>query len=313
MNGVPAEAGRTVEAGMVPARLVFRVTGLLALCLALPLFAQQGVKPEKKNFLWKVRSETATAHLLGSIHLFKREMYPLDRKIEEAFHGSDVLVVEADVRPGAGGERQKRVLRGAFYPEGDFLANHISKETRDLLTRMFPGLSLDSVSRLKPWALAMTLAVQEYQKLGWDYEYGIDAYFLEKAANGKRVREIERPDFVIDMLNGFSDEHQDLFLRYTLLDLDGVGEKTDRIVNAWTAGDAAALEEILSVIIHEHPGLLPVVDALLYNRNVTMAARIEEYLNEKGEFFIVVGAAHLVGKKGIVDLLRRKGFLVEQQ
>jgi uncharacterized protein YbaP (TraB family) len=313
MNGVPGNAGRTAGAGLIPWRPGFRVTGLFALFLALPLLAQQGATQEKRNFLWKVRSETATAHLLGSIHLFKREMYPLDRKIEEAFQRSDVLVVEADVRPASGGERQKQVLRGALYPEGDSLANHISKETRDLLARMFPGLSLEGVSRLKPWALAMTLAVQEYQKLGWDYEYGMDAYFLEKAADGKQVREIERPDIVIDMLNGFSDEYQDLFLRYTLLDLDGVGEKTDRIVKAWTAGDAAALEKIISVIIHENPVLLPVVDALLYKRNVNMAARIEEYLNEKGEFFVVVGAAHLVGEKGIVELLRNKGFPVDQQ
>jgi uncharacterized protein YbaP (TraB family) len=313
VNGTPGEAGRKGGAGRIPRKAVFWVTGLLVLCLALPLFAQKGAKPEKRNFLWKVRSDTATAYLLGSIHLFKRERYPLNRMIEEAFHRSDVLVVEADLLPGDEGERQKRILQGALYPESDSLANHISKETRDLLKRMFPGLSLDSVGRLKPWALAMTLAVQEYQKLGWDYEYGIDVYFLEKAANRKRVREIERPDFVIDMLNGFSDEHQDLFLQYTLLDLDGIGEKTDRIVRAWTAGDAVAMEEILSESIHEHPRLLPVVDALLYKRNVNMASRIEEYLKEKGEFFIVVGAAHLVGEKGIVELLKKKGISVEQQ
>jgi uncharacterized protein YbaP (TraB family)/23S rRNA maturation-related 3'-5' exoribonuclease YhaM len=313
VNGIPGEAGRKGGAGMIPRKAIFRITGLLVLFLALPLFAQKRAKPEKRNFLWEVRSETATAHLLGSIHLFKKEMYPLDREIEEAFHRSGVLVVEADLLAGEGGERQKRILQGALYPESDSLANHISKETRDLLTRMFPVLSLDSVSRLKPWALAMTLAVQEYQKMGWDYEYGIDVYFLKKAANGKQVREIEHPDFVIDMLNGFSDEHQDLFLQYTLLDLDGIEEKTDSIIRAWTAGDAAAMEKILSGIIHEHPRLLPMVDALLYKRNVNMAARIEEYLKEKGEFFVVVGAAHLVGEKGIVELLKKKGIPVEQQ
>jgi uncharacterized protein YbaP (TraB family) len=313
VNGNPGDAGRKGGAGRIPGKAVSRLTALLVLCFALPLFAQKGAKPEKKNFLWEVRSETATAYLLGSIHLFKKEMYPLDRKIEEAFHRSDVLVVEADLLAGDGGERQKRILQGALYPEGDSLANHISKETRDLLARMFPGLSLDSVSYLKPWALAMNLAVQEYRERGWDYEYGIDMYFLKKAANGKRVREIERPDFVIDMLNGFSDDYQDLFLYYTLLDLEGIEEKADRIVRAWTAGDAAAMEKVLSESIHEHPRLLPMVDALLYKRNVNMAARIEEYLKEKGEFFVVVGAAHLVGEKGIVELIRNKGFAVNQQ
>ena len=294
-------------------KTVFWIIGLVVLCLGSPLFAQEGANPGKRNFLWKVRSETATAYLLGSIHLLKPDMYPLDRKIEEAFDRSGVLVVETNVRDGAGEERQKRMLAGALYPGDDTIRNHLSQETYDLLRRRFPELSLDRVGRFKPWALAMTIAVLEYQKMGLNYNHGIDVYFLDKASNGKRIREIERPDSVIDMLNGFSDEHQDLFLQYTLLDLDQVREKTDRILSAWSDGDAATLETILSESIHGHPRLMPVFDALFTKRNATMAAKIEGYLKETGEFFVVVGAGHLVGEKGIVELLKRKGFPVEQQ
>jgi uncharacterized protein YbaP (TraB family) len=287
--------------------------GLALLCLASPLFAQQGARPEKRNFLWKVRSGSAVVHLLGSIHLLKREMYPLDERIEEAFARSDVLVVETNVRDAAGGERRRQMLAGAMYPENDTIENHISKETYDLLKRRFPELSLDRIGRFKPWALAMTIAVLEYQKMGLDYNSGIDVYFLDKAANGKPIREIERPDAVIGMLNGFSDEYQDLFLQYTLLDLDEVGEKTERIIRAWYGGDEETMEEILSESVRERPRLMPVFDAFFYQRNAAMAAKIEEYLKEEGTFFVVVGAGHLVGKKGIVELLKRKGFPVEQQ
>lgn len=291
-----------------------RLVGFAILCLAsVPLARAEEARPGGKSFLWKVRSETATAYLLGSIHLLKRDMYPLDGKIEEAFDRSGVLVVESDVRGGAGGERQQRMLEGAMYPPGDTIENHISKETLALLRRKVPQLSLDRVGRLKPWALAMTIAVLEYQKMGLDYNHGIDVYFLGKATGGKRIREIEGADSVIAMLNGFSDEQQDLFLQYTLLDLDEIGKKTDRILGAWTAGDAAAMEEIISESLRERPLLLPVFDALFYRRNEKMAGKIEEYLKEEGRFFVVVGAGHLVGEKGIVERLRRKGFPVEQQ
>ncbi len=73
------------------------------------------------------------------------------------------------------------------------------------------------------------------------------------------------------------------------------------------------MEEILSESVREHPRLMPVFDALFYRRNAAMAAKIEEYLKEKGRFFVVVGAGHLVGEKGIVELLKGKGFSVEQQ
>lgn len=291
-----------------------RLVAFAILCLASVALARgEEARPGGKSFLWKVRSKTATAYLLGSIHLLKRDMYPLDGKIEEAFERSGVLVVESDVRGGAGGERQQRMLEGAMYPPGDTIGNHVSKETLDLLTRKFPQLSLDRVGRLKPWVLAMTIAVMEYQKMGLDYDHGIDVYFLSKAKDGKRVREIEGADSVIAMLNGFSDELQDLFLLYTLLDLDEIGEKTERILRAWSAGDPAAMEEIITESLRERPRLLPVFDALFHRRNENMAGKIEGYLKEEGQFFVVVGAGHLVGEKGIVERLRRKGFTVDQQ
>ncbi len=260
-----------------------------------------------------VRGEKGTVHLLGSIHLLKREMFPLDRRIEEAFDRSGVLAVETNVRDGSGEERQRRLLQRSLYPGDDTIENHISKETLDMLRRRFPDLSLDRAGRFKPWALAMTISVLEYRKLGLDYDYGVDVYFLDKAGNGKQIRELERPDTVIAMLDGFSDEYQDLFLRYTLEELDTVGEQTERIIRAWAGGDAATMEEILLENVHEHPGLMPVFDALFSQRNGNMAAKIEEYLKEGGEFFVVVGAGHLVGEKGIVELLRKRGFSVEQQ
>ncbi|HEU5360876.1 MAG TPA: TraB/GumN family protein [Candidatus Deferrimicrobiaceae bacterium] len=294
-------------------KALLRVFGLAVLCFASPLFAQQGPRPEKRTFLWEVRSESAVVHLLGSIHLLKPDLYPLDEKIEEAFARSDVLVVETNVRNGAGEERQRKMLQGAIYPGNDTIVNHISKETYELLKNRFPGPSLERVGRFRPWALAMTIAVMEYQKMGLDYHSGIDIYFLDQAANGKPIREIESPDAVIGLLNGFSDEYQDLFLQYTLLDLDQVREKTDRILAAWSDGDSTTMEEILSESVREHPRLMPVFEALFYRRNAAMAAKVEEYLKEKGRFFVVVGAGHLVGEKGIVERLKGKGFSVEQQ
>jgi hypothetical protein len=43
-----------------------------------------------------------------------------------------------------------------------------------------------------------------------------------------------------------------------------------------------------------------------------MVSKIEEYLKEKGTYFVVVGAGHLVGEKGIIETLRKKGYQVEQ-
>jgi uncharacterized protein YbaP (TraB family) len=44
-----------------------------------------------------------------------------------------------------------------------------------------------------------------------------------------------------------------------------------------------------------------------------MTEKIEEFLTKGETYFIVVGAAHLVGKDGILERLKEKGYSVEQR
>ena len=43
-----------------------------------------------------------------------------------------------------------------------------------------------------------------------------------------------------------------------------------------------------------------------------MASKIEDFLKMKETYFVIVGAGHLIGKKGIVEILKAKGYRVEQ-
>jgi uncharacterized protein YbaP (TraB family) len=40
--------------------------------------------------------------------------------------------------------------------------------------------------------------------------------------------------------------------------------------------------------------------------------KIDKLLKKKGTYFVVVGAAHFIGKQGIIQLLKEKGYAVEQ-
>jgi hypothetical protein len=291
---------------------------LLLGCLILLLFASfargEGEAPAGRNvFLWKVTSETGTAYLLGSIHLLKKDMYPLDRRIEEAFAESSVLAVETDV--GARGKEKlgKFVMENALYPDGDSLEKHVSRETYDLVRRRFQGLGMAGVDRMKPWALALTATTIEYMKMGLNPEYGIDRYFLEKAEGRKKIVELEAYDYVVNLLKELPDGTQDLFLFYTLTDLATVGREADRIIAYWSAGDVSGMEAMIYRSRDEYPKLLPVFEILVSRRNGSMSDKIEGYLRNGKTCFVVVGAAHLVGKDGIPERLREKGYAVEQR
>ncbi len=50
------------------------------------------------NFLWEVSSESNTVYILGSIHLARKDIYPLDPVIEDSFAKADYLVIESNIQ-----------------------------------------------------------------------------------------------------------------------------------------------------------------------------------------------------------------------
>ena len=268
----------------------------------------------QKSFLWKVRLNTATVYILGSIHLAKPEMYPLPAKIENSFAKAGALALEADPSKAQDDKVLQQMLVSAHYQEGETLNEHLSKESYELAEREMEKLSvpMETFIRTKPWFLAMTMETLELQRLGYDPANGIDVHFAGKAAGKKRIIEIESFDYQIRLMNGFSDREQELFLLYTIRDLESLPTEIDGLMKAWRNGDTKAMERLVTRTISESLDLRPIYDKLIYRRNREMTTRIEQFLKGKETVFVVVGAAHLVGKEGIIELLRGKGYTVEQ-
>jgi uncharacterized protein YbaP (TraB family) len=285
----------------------------LLVIFLLAVFAQDSLSQSKKSFLWKVQSKTNTVYLLGSIHYLKKEMYPLDEKIEKAFEQSEILVVEADVSNIKKEDIQK-LMENAFYTENDTLQKNLSAETYGLVKKKLEelGASLEVANKYKPWFLGLNLVSLEALKLGFDPNYGIDRYFLEKAAERKKILELESLEYQFKLFSALSKKDQESFLLYIVKDIKVLEQELDGLVKAWTAGDEKRIELIMTKSIKQDKRLIPIYEKLVVERNKKMVSKIEEYLKEKETFFVVVGAGHLVGNRGIIKLLKGKGFLIEQ-
>jgi len=289
------------------------LTILFLIGLILTAFGQDAFSQGQKSFLWKVQSKTSTLYLLGSIHILKKENYPLGEKIENAFNQSGVLGVEANITDTGKMDLQK-MTEMALYPENDSLEKHISKETYELVKKEAGslGISLQLLDRQKPWFLATALASLELLKLGYDPNSGVDMYFLSKS-KGKKIVELENLQDQFNLLSGLSDVDQELFLLYTVKDLDILGKEMDRLISAWTSGDTRAVESIMMKSVNEDKRLSSIYEKLIYGRNRRMTSKIEDLLKTRDTCFVIVGAGHLVGEKGIPEILKEKGHLVEQQ
>ena len=289
-----------------------RILSVLIL-VSLVIVVRDTLSQSPKSFLWKIQSKTSTIYILGSLHLAKKEIYPLSQKIENAFDQSDFLVVEANVNDIKKIDIQK-LMESAFYPANDALEKHVSPETFEWVKKETErlGIPLELLDKQKPWILAMTLVSLESIKLGLDPNLGIDKYFLSKAEGKKKILELESLDYQIRLLSGFSEKDQELFLIYTLKDLNVMEQEVGRLIQAWVSGDAQAMESILARSISEDKRLSAILEKLIFERNRRMVAKIEDFLRTKETYFVIVGAGHLLGNQGILKLLGGKGYLIEQ-
>ena len=281
--------------------LFFGVLGLLA-----PLAAGQ--------LFWVAESDAGRVYLLGSMHAGVKEFYPLPEVITKAFDESEALVVEADIREEQQKQYAMQIATLAAYPEGETLQDHVSAETLAKLEAQLKenGMQLAMFKNMKPWMLGMLMLAITFQKLGYDGDLGIDMHFLTLAAEEKKpIIELEGLMYQVNLFNNFNDELQEQFILDILDNQTEALQKLKLMSDAWIAGDAEKLEKF---VLEERsdPKLEALYDVLIFKRNVTMANSIESYLNEGKQYFVVVGAGHLVGEGSVLDLLQQRGFKVRK-
>lgn len=264
-------------------------------------------------FLWEVVAETGPSYLLGSVHLGTDDLYPLPAKIEEAYESSSFLVVEANILAVEEEELFSLMHSFAINPGFRSVEQYISEEEYAMLQQVLAELGLDiaQLSFCRPWYLANLITSLRFINAGFNPDLGIDVYFLQKAGGNKDILELESLEFQFMLFSELPPELEHLYLREALTtSREEFAEKTRRLLEAWKTGDTGLLEEI-SFSKEKDAAYQEFYKRLISQRNVAMVAKIEEYM-KKGTAFIVVGAAHLVGEDGIVELLRKRGYTVRQ-
>lgn len=286
----------------------------LATLLALFFFSRPA-NSQEKTFLWRVSSADSSnsIYLAGSIHFLKRTHYPLKKPIEDAFNSSKKLILEIDLQSSTAEQAQALTLAKGVYRDGTTLQQNIAAETFSLAEKRAKDLGLDlrMFNPLKPWVVALTLTALKLQKLGFDPNYGVDQYLAGRARDsGKPTAGLETLEFQIGLLDQMAKAEQESMLLQTLKDFDRLDRYVEDIVQSWAKGDTRAVEERLHAGAREFPDLH---EKVYVARNRRWLPQIEKFIEQGGNTLVVVGAAHLVGKEGVIELLKQKGYKVEQQ
>ena len=292
-----------------------RVTGLILVLLTFATWtATRGpLAAQEKSLLWQVSRDDKSIFLLGSIHYLRKDNYPLNQTILNALDASKRLVLEIDLNRTSTESAQRSTLEKAIYRDGTTLAQNVSPETYELASRRANELGLDMriLNPMKPWFAALTMIAINLQRMGFDPKFGVDRHLAERAkSSGKPTSALETLESQLGIFDQLSNREQELMLRETVEEIERLNKEINAIVQAWLKGDDYRLTTLLLAGMQEYPDLY---ENVLVERNRRWVTDIEKLVQQGSGAMVVVGAAHLVGKDSVVEMLKAKGYSVEQR
>jgi len=289
---------------------------LLSASLTCALGAPAALAENSAALLWEVTSKSTTAYLLGTIHVGSPAMYPLPAAIEEAYARSGVIALEADpADPSA----LLMAMGTVMYVPPETLEGNIPpalfRDLREALSAS--GLPLELVQGMKPYMVAMTLTMTEVGRLGFDVSLGVDMHLATRAhRDGKRIVELESMAMQLAMLDGMTKDLQVAMLESTVKGLRSGTLRRDlgAMMDAWRAGDAQRMDDAAMRDLKNMPAGAgrDLKDVMFDRRNRAMADKIAHMLGRSEVVLVGVGAGHMTGPNGIVELLRARGFGVRR-
>ncbi len=247
------------------------------------------------------------AYVGGSWHALRSTDYPLPDPYNRAFDAASRLSFE--IAPKDDNGMAKAMPKAGQYSRGDNMKNHVDPRTYEYLKRFFAAhkISEEKFSRYKPWFIAMSLGSGSSEFSG---RLGVESFLEKRAnANSKPVYGVETLKEHLEVFSGLSDRSSEAYLLFTLIPADKSSPNFDRMLNAWREGDIDFLANSVYSDFKDFPAM---AERLLAARNRNWIPKIEEYIRSGQTYFVVVGAAHLGRRDGVIAMLKARGYKVEQ-
>lgn len=276
--------------------------------------------PNGKGLLWKIEKDgKAPSFLFGTMHMTDPRVTALTPQAEKAFREAGTVVIETtDVvdKPrmmAALAERPELMM----FTDSTTLTSLLSAEDRAALEKGLAerGIPLQSVVKMKPWMLAAMVALPACETARQAAGAPVlDIKLAQEAkAAGKSLKGLET---VADQLGAMASLPMEFHLR-GLIDALKLGDRMADIMETmillYEREETAMIMPLVSAATAEaggsSDGYAEFEQTMITARNVTMAKNAGPILAAGGAF-IAVGALHLPGPEGVIELLRKAGYRV---
>ncbi len=278
------------------------------------LFCFAGIFTEaqviENTLLWRITGKDLSkpSYLFGTIHLLCSEDIQLSDSLKTAIQQSDKIYLELDMdnlfeMMGAMGKMKMR----NDTTLSDLLTADEYEKVRSYFRKNGSMIPFSMLETYKPMLTASTLMQSNMNCKTVAVEQMV---MREAKANRKEIKGLETMSYQLSIFDSIPYKFQAQQLLQFVENLDSSESQSkeyEELVMAYKAQDLNKMAELTN---KEVMGFGNFTDVLLYNRNKNWVAKLTGLVNNQS-LVIAVGAGHLPGEKGVINLLRLAGYKVE--
>lgn len=295
---------------------------LVSVCFAVMAQAQQEKRVAKKTktvaaqkgfqlenaLLWEISGNTLPqpSYLFGTMHILCAEDAVLSDPLKSAIEKAGKICFEIDIDDAGQMMNSLQYLR---MNDGQKLTDLLSpgdySRVKDYFDHNKFPLPLSMMNRFKPYFISSLIGER---MMNCKNTKGMEQQIMAEA--GKYQKEIvglETMEFQASIFDSIPYDKQAQDLLLYIDSIDTYKKVTQEMVDLYKKQDLNHLDQLL---VKSDPGMESYMDLMLYNRNRSWIDPMQSLMFEQTTLF-AVGAGHLGGEKGLINLLRRKGFTVK--
>jgi hypothetical protein len=279
------------------------------LAIALMMGCKQSIIVEtaanNHSLLWEVTGNglSAPSYFLGTMHLMCAEDAVLSESAKRIIEQVDQIYLEVDL------DNIGELLSGALSLKmandtklSDLLSNDEYEKVKDFFEEHQPGLPFTSLEQQQPLMLSSSL----YELfLPCESKNGIDVRILEEAQKlNKETKGLETIAFQASIFDSIPYIEQ---ANELVKAIDSIGKYQALLQEMVAIYQTQNIDKLHELTTKEEAGISSHTDLLLYNRNKSWAEKFDKIAAAQSTLF-AVGAGHLGGEEGVINLLKQKGY-----
>ena len=289
-------------------RTVNNVALLWLLVFCLGFAAHAAADRFDAGLLWKIEvSGAAPSYLFGTMHSEDPDVTRLPDVVRQAFDTATGVTLEVDMDARA----LFAMAAASMLTDGTTLETHVGPQLyqRAVEAMAAQGKPEIVVALMKPWAVALSLMMPR-SETGLFLDFVL---YQQALADGKAVTGLETAGEQMDVFESMDKRDQIALLEDALDNQAAIQDMLVALKQAYLARDLGRMVEISNSSMRDSSDTLRerFQQRLLVDRNHLMAERMQAQLRRGGEF-VAVGALHLPGEEGLLNLLSRQGFRVSR-